>query len=57
MAAVAVMVLPIEALRYAVLAVAGTAFSTSARPKPRDQPGRPSITIATDRPGTWFAAM
>src|SRR5438477_6118202 len=50
--AVAVMGLDTEARRYTVAGVAGTSFSTPARPKPADQRSSRSTTTAAERPGT-----
>src|ERR1700722_19811070 len=50
--AVAVMGLEIEPSRNRVADVAGTKFSRSAIPKPRDQASAPFSTTATEIPGT-----
>ena len=56
-AAVAVMGFDTEPRRYSVSAVAGTEFSRSAIPKPRDHTNSPFWTMATETPGTLLVAM
>ena len=49
--------LPIEPVRNAETVVTGTWFSRSAEPYPCDHTSRRFTPIASDKPGTWCAAM
>ena len=53
----AVIDLEMEPSRYSVCAVAGTALSRSALPKPADHSSAPFSTTATETPGVLLAAM